>query len=390
MRSILCLLGTVSALALAEPAQAQSTITLQPGTQDKSVSTELREQTSGHGIQLVIQPRISGDEQAALDFRRFTEMEEAVLLGLRTDPRFIPPARLIEMVEAIGMVDNAGIRIGSGYDINVEHDLVVASSVGSVEITHVHDGENGLVITALVRDARGNVIDPPEGSLAVYRTGGERLCFTEEIINARSAGAASVIAPSGQASLPMSFVLLLDRSGSMSSHVDEVRQAAHAFLDALPANASCSVGAFSQNGASFSGSEGFGRERRCSSAWFSLSGLDDAGGGTNFFRPLEQTFDWLSSGARANDQRLVILLTDGQANRELEREAQVLAAKGDIRVFVMHIGGREVRFLNTVADHYLAHEGDLDASLARYFEVVSESYTSQTVLRIGQCQANGN
>ena len=161
-------------------------------------------------------------------------MREAVLLGLRTDPRFLPPEDVIRMVESIGMVDDAGLQIVAGYDINIEYDVVVASSAGNVEITHIFEDASGVVITALVRDAQGEVVDPPDGSMAVYRTGGQRLCYREEDLTGTQTTSTSVLAPSGQARLPMSFVLLLDRSGSMDGHMDEVRRAAHGFLDALP------------------------------------------------------------------------------------------------------------------------------------------------------------
>jgi hypothetical protein len=83
------------------------------------------------------------------------------------------------------------------------------------------------------------------------------------------------------------------------------------------------------------------------------------------------------------------VITDGVLNQALGREQRVRDAKGNIRTFVYHVGGQEERFLSSIADHYLAHEGDLEASLTRYFEVLSESYSSQTVLRLGQCQASG-
>lgn len=387
VRSLMSMLGTVSALVLAVPVQGQSTLTLQTETASPGISSEIQRQTDGGGIRLIIQPRISGNEHASLDLQRETEMREAVVLGLRTDPRLVPPTRVIEMVESIGMVDDAGIRIVSGYDISVEHDLVVASSVGRVEITNIHDGAGGLVITALVRDGQGNIIDPPEGSLAVYRTGGERLCFTEDVITNREVTRQSPIAASGEARLPMSFVLLLDRSGSMAEHSDEVRAAAHAFLDALPENASCSVGAFSEGNASYDEAEGFGEWLPCRASSFSLEGLDDAGGNTNLYMPLESAYRWLTRGTRGSHQRLVIVITDGVLNQALAREESVRAAKGDNRTFVYHVGGQEERFLSSIADHYLAHEGDLATSLNRYFEVLSEGYSSQTVLRLGQCSA---
>lgn len=386
IQNTLVMLGTVSAFALGVPVHAQS-FELQTGTEVPAVSPEFAGQTESGPVQIIIAPRIRGDEQANLSVERLLAFGDDVRLGLRTDPKLVPPERVIQMIESIGMVDDAGLRIVSGYDISLEHDLVVASSAGSVEIMAVHNGEHGLVVTALVRDDQGNIIDPPEGSLAVYTTNGERLCFAEEVINSREVARNSSIDDSGLARVPMSFVILLDRSGSMASHIDEVRAAAHSFLDALPDNAVCSVGAFASSSASFERSEGFGFQNQCRADAFSLEGLGNTGGATNLFRPLENAYRWLDAWHQDDEQRLVIMITDGSANRELEREEAVRNAKGNIRTLVYHVGGQEERFLQSLADGYLAHEGDLEDSLSDFFEVVSETYSSQTVLRLGQCEA---
>jgi hypothetical protein len=229
------------------------------------------------------------------------------------------------------------------------------------------------------------VIDPPQGALALYRTGGEKLCFTEEVINVQEQIVEDIFAPPNPSSIPMTFAVLMDRSGSMAGHMDEMREAASGFIDALPNRAGCLVGAFSEGTASFDPDEGFGYFQ-CRARHFPMDGLQ-ASGGTDLFGSLGQLYDWMNQDAFKDHQRAVIIITDGHVNRNFEREAEVIAAKGDVVTFVYFLGGNEERFLKSLADSYLGHEGDLRQELPRFFNVVRDAYTSQTVLRQTQCAA---
>ncbi|KUF12279.1 hypothetical protein [Pseudoponticoccus marisrubri] len=93
----------------------------------------------------------------------------------------------------------------------------------------------------------------------------------------------------------------------------------------------------------------------------------------------------MNQDALSNHQRAVIIITDGQANRNLERQASVIAAKGDVVTFVYFLGSNEERFLQDLADSYLGHDGALRQELPRFFNVVRDAYTSQTVLRQTAC-----
>jgi hypothetical protein len=351
---------------------------------------DLQEQGGGGEVRLRLAPRVDKDATADLSVDRWQEFRGDVFLNIRTDPALVPSARVLEMVASIGMVDDFGAVIASGYDINAEHDIVLAFSVGSAEITHIARDDQGLIITALIRDDAGNVIDPPKGALALYRTGGEKLCFTEEVISGTEQVPGDLYAPASPSSIPMTFAVLMDRSGSMLNHMDEMRDAASGFIDALPDRAGCLVGAFSEGDASFAANEGFGYEQ-CRASNFPMHGLQ-ASGGTDLFGSLETLYEWMNQDALADHQRAVIIITDGAANRNLERETEVIAAKGDIVTFVYFLGGSEERFLKSLADSYLGHDGKLRAELPRFFNVVRDAYTNQTVLRqtpCGQAAAEG-
>lgn len=379
-----------SALALATiggVAKAENPVRIGDGrVGNQPASIEIQTQSGGGKVRLQLDPRVDQNAQADVTVQRWQDFKGDVLLSVRTDPKLVPTERVLEMVASINMVDDFGAVIVSGYDINAQHDIVLGISGGSVEITHIAEDDRGLVITALVRDDAGHVIDPPQGALALYRTGGEKLCFTEEVINVSEQITDDIFAPTNPSSIPMTFAVLMDRSGSMMNHMEEMREAASGFINALPGRAGCLVGAFSEGTASFDPAEGFGYNS-CSAKHFPMSGLQ-AGGGTDLFGSLLHLYAWMNQDDLRDHQRAVIVITDGAANRNLEREASVIAAKGDVVTFVYFLGGNEERFLRSLADSYLGHEGQLRDELPRFFNVVREAYMSQTVLRQVACDAS--
>lgn len=324
------------------------------------------------GSTFTIVPRVTGTAVLDLELRRMEDFEADVSLRVRTDPRLVPNDRVIELVEAIGMVDGAGMRIVSGYAVDVDNDLVIGWSGGTAEIVKVRKSSEGLEVIGLFKDGAGRIITPPEGSLAAYTIDGERLCFEYAVVEE------AIVPP------PMSFVLLLDRSGSMSSVMSAVRVAAQRFIDALPSSASCLVGAF-DSGWSFREEEGFGLNQ-CEARHFPMNGLR-ANGSTELYPALNTVYDWLHQPVRADHQKAVIILTDGGVTPSGIAIADVLAEKGDALTFVYFLGGSEARFLQGIADSFLSHQGDLESQLARYFEVVSTAYRKQSVLRLKSCGA---
>ncbi|ARE41327.1 hypothetical protein RGUI_3186 [Rhodovulum sp. P5] len=313
--------------------------------------------------------RIDPTMTADIDLARLYAFEQNVSLRVRTDPRFVPNERVIEMVESIGMVDGVGLSITRGYDIDVEHDLVVAWSGGSAEITAVQETPQGLVVAGLFKDHEGHITVPPQGSLAAYTTAGQRLCFTSKRI---------VVEPD---ILPMSFAVLVDRSGSVSSEMDRIKSAARAFIDALPDSANCSVGSFAKDWSLSHQTDG---DQTCEPDNFDIESWV-AAGSTNIFGPLRDAYDWLNDPARIDHQKAVILLTDGRANLDADSEAATLLAKRGVFTFVYYMGKSDDRWLKGLADSFFADTGGAVPNLERYFNVVSEVYAEQTVLELTPC-----
>lgn len=322
---------------------------------------------------LQIKPRVDPGQVVEIEIERMREFEKAVSLRLRTDPARVPSARVLELVRSIDMRDANGIKIERGYAIDAASDLVIGYSGGTAEIVKVHQEHRSLVVAALFKDEQGRITQPPAHSLAVYTTSGEPLCFAAEEVTAG--------AP------PMSFALLLDRSGSMAPVIGEVRDAAKRFIADLPDHATCKVAAFDAT-ASYERAEGFGTST-CASGNFPMSGLV-AKGATNLFEPLAELYGWMNEPARADHQRAVIIITDGGVNENVEIGPLVKTLKGETLTFVYFLGGQDDTWLQGHADSYLTHSGDLKGQLGRYFNVVSDAFAKQTVLHLEECPAGGS
>lgn len=123
-----------------------------------------------------------------------------------------------------------------------------------------------------MRDETGSIVQPPRGALGLYTTGGDRLCFTEEAVQTLTTSTQPLAPGNTTPSLPMTFVILIDRSGSMANVMEEVKRAAHGFIGSLPTGASCRVGAFADEGGAYDAALGLG-SGTCRSSRFPLTRL---------------------------------------------------------------------------------------------------------------------
>ncbi|MEM7547702.1 MAG: vWA domain-containing protein [Pseudomonadota bacterium] len=327
--------------------------------------------TQSFSLKREVEPEVSVD----LRLQRLVNFEANVRLSVRTDPALVPSARLVQLVESIGMIDDAGLQISRGaYDIDTQRDIVVGYSGGTAEIVKVRDTPAGLQIAALFKDNEGRISEPALGTIAAYRTGGERLCFERAQID------------TVEQAPPMVFNLLIDRSGSMAPVMDQVREAAKTFLDDLPDHANCGVASFASQWSVAPRKDW--ADRSCRASSFELEGLE-AGGGTDLFGPLAEFYSWMNRSQFTDHQKAVIIITDGRVNGQLERKAAVEAAKGDVLTLVYFLGASDDAWLQGLADSYIAHRGDLTAQLGRYFEVLSDAWSKQTVLQLKSCAAVG-
>lgn len=307
-----------------------------------------------------------GGQSPRIIIRSPYDFEKEISLKLRPDPRFIPSDVLIRAVSKMGMTDARGIRITSGFDIDVGNDIVLAVSGGIAQIIKSSSGPSELTLVASFKDAKGNFVSPPKGSLALYTTSGQRLCFEYKDVH--------IAAPK------MAFILLLDRSGSMEAVISDVRTSAQIFLKDLPGCAECAL-------ASFNGGYAYHNKyfENCNKGDFKLDGLI-ADGGTDLYAPLLGAYVNLAQDNFKDYQKAVIIITDGQIEPDEEMKQKLLTAKKDVLTFVYFLGQKYEHPLIGLADAFLQNTTDLKKSLNQYFHSLSTAYGTQKVLSLRPCK----
>lgn len=312
----------------------------------------------------------SDQTQPVIILRSPYDFEKAISLKMQTDPALSASDVLIRAISKFGMVDAHGITITAGFDVDVVNNLVVAFSGGSAEIIRAARTSNGFQVIGSFKDRNGNFVSPPMGSLAVYTTGGEKLCFDYEVAT--------------QELSKMVFMLLVDRSGSMVSVMDDVKDSAAEFLKSLPPTAMCAVSSFS-DGFTYHNE----RYENCNSGNFKLGDLA-AGGGTDLYTPLLRGYQSLAQDDFKDYQKAVIIITDGQIMPSAALADQVLAAKQGALSFVYFLGEKEEAALVYLSDAFLNSTSDLKNHLDQYFHALSTGYQTQKVLNIHSCQGGFN
>ncbi|PCK00066.1 MAG: hypothetical protein COA45_04085 [Zetaproteobacteria bacterium] len=318
-----------------------------------------------HGETHVTVKNRSENNAPKIIIRSAYDFEKMVSLKVKTDPRLIPTARLIEIVRRIGMRDANGISITSGYDINPVHDVVIGFSGGKSEIIRTIKTPNGLRIISSFKNEDGAFISPPASSLAVYNTNGEKLCF-DDIVT--------------QAPPKMAFTLLIDKSYSMVKEFANVKQTATEFLSILPSPALCAV-------ASFDLAWTYTRPdyQSCSAGGFGIDAIQ-IGTATDIYAPLKDAYLKLSRPRFDGYQKAVIIITDGHMEADPLRKQELVSLKGDILTFVYFIGGNNRTHLEGLTNRFLAQRGNVRDSLLQYFDAIGQAYNTQKVLNIHRCQ----
>ena len=298
------------------------------------------------------------------------DFEQAISLKMKTDPALSAPEALIHMISKFGMVDANGVKIISGFDVDITNNLIVAFSGGTSEIIKTAGTPNGFHVIASFKDDAGNFISPPAGSLAVYTVSGEKLCFDYKSVQ--------------QAPPKIGIALLLDRSGSMAGNMRNVKTAAQNFLNALPNSAMCAVGSFNSEL-----TYAHTNYQSCARGGFGFETIE-ASGGTDIFKALNSAYTDLSGSNFAGHQKAVIVITDGYTMKDETLKAKLIAKKKDILTFVYFIGGNKKDDLEELTDHFISQGGDIKRSLSRYFGAIGQAYNNQKVLSVHSCKGGNH
>lgn len=308
--------------------------------------------------------------QPVIIIRSKHDFEQNISLKMKTNPALSASDVLIRAISKYGMVDAKGIEITSGFDVDAANNLVVAFSGGTSEIIKTSRLQGGFQVIGSFKDRSGNFVSPPINSLAVYNTGGEKLCFEYE---------------AKQAAMPKSaFALLLDRSGSMGINLEAVKQTAEDFLKNLPKNSECAV-------ASFDTSFHYAHKKyqACGGGGFGIKEIS-VGGGTDIYTPLKDAYQTLSQQYFSMHQKAVIIITDGYTVSDEARKLELLNLKGNILTFVYFIGGNKKDDLEEITDHFIAQGGNVAQSLSKYFGTIGQAYSTQKVLNVRTCQGGSH
>ena len=287
--------------------------------------------------------------------------EREISLKLKTDPALTPSEALIRTVSKFGMVDAKGIKITSGFDIDLNNNLVVAFSGGTSEIIKVAGDPTSLEIIASFKDEGGNFVSPPLDSVAVYNLKGEKLCFDYTTINKDP---------------KIAITLLLDKSGSMYDHMDAVKTTARHFLNILPKKGLCAVGSFDTT-VSYAHKD----YQSCGDGGFGFEGLT-SGGGTDIYNALGSAYDALGRRNFNGFQKAVIVITDGYTKADPQRKAYLYLDKKDVLTYVYFIGGDKKDELLGITDHFFANNADIKQSLTQYFGAIGQGFNAQKILRV--------
>ncbi|GJL65995.1 MAG: hypothetical protein NPIRA05_09660 [Nitrospirales bacterium] len=312
--------------------------------------------------------RFQSQEAPKITVQSIYNFERELSVRVRKDPRFIPSDVLIRTVSDYKMTDANGIEITSGFDIDTEHDLVVAFSGGTAEIIKSMQTGQGLQVISSFRNAGGQFVSPLPDRIALYNTSGDRLCHTYEDVQS--------VDPE------IAITILLDRSGSMAQEIGLVKSAAHQFLTNLPSSAQCAVASF--NTGWHYGHEGF---LSCNTGNFGFESIT-ATGGTDIYAPLKSTYQRYSEPELSSYQKAVIIVTDGYTLEDEERKAELMALRGDVLTLVYFVGGNKRDELEGITDHFIAEGGDISRSITQYFHTLSAAYNSQKVLTVQSCEAS--
>ncbi|MGH1470838.1 MAG: VWA domain-containing protein [Cellvibrionaceae bacterium] len=307
---------------------------------------------------------VSGNKAPVIIIASRYNFERSISLRLKTDPALGPSKALIRTVSKFGMVDAKGITITSGFDIDLDNNLIVGFSGGTTEIIKVAGDPKALEIIASFKDEGGNFINPPSDSVALYTLGGEKLCFDYKTINKDP---------------KIAMTLLLDRSGSMSGNIEEVKSTAQNFLKLLPKNAACAVASF--NSDFFYAHKNY---QACGGGGFGFENITSSGG-TDIYNALSGAYENMAQKGFDGFQKAVIIVTDGYTLSDAKKKQALLTKKNETLTFVYFIGGDKKDDLIGLTDHFFAKNSDVKQSLTQYFGAIGQAYTSQKILRVKAC-----
>jgi len=300
-------------------------------------------------------PRTKGEIDVGVHNRK--QFKDGFGFSVRMDLNQLEGEKLLEEIKRLGLKTKSGELVKS-FAVDKQRGLIIATTVpGTAELSLVRKESKELFLSA--RDEKGSFITLQPEQIGVFNFNGSHIGFEfkrfSELKDQRAY-----------------FVLLLDRSGSMSSVIGAVKQAASSFMMSLPANAYCRVLSFSHD--LMQHTRNF---MPCAQAAKELGSIK-AGGGTNLYGALVAGYRDLA--AITDSLKAVVLITDGVGDGGMTKQ-QVLQRK-NAPTHTYFLGSYREQQLTGIADTFIYGDQDVRKLLGKFLEQLGDAVRNQAIITV--------
>jgi uncharacterized protein with von Willebrand factor type A (vWA) domain len=181
----------------------------------------------------------------------------------------------------------------------------------------------------------------------------------------------------------MDVSILIDRSGSMDNHMQDVMDAARRFMSDLPDFTRCHVLTFNDQVTRLT-PDNPQRLRSCPDSLWAVSKSVTAEGGTALFSAIDEAFLQTDGGAGALPH-LVIVITDGvnnQTSRLNQEELIALKGTSGSKLLTFWAGSYDPSHLKGLADVETVSSADIRGDLDAFFHSIGVSVSGLQTLTI--------
>jgi uncharacterized protein YegL len=272
-------------------------------------------------------------------------------------------------------VRRADLRLTDGrepvvFGVHKEAGLIVLAGgpVRHVSTSSVAPKDGDRETLVLFHGKAGQIIAPRKRDLAVFGLDFNPLPFSYK-----------PLAPPGDIQLPVN--ILLDISGSMSGHMEEVQRAAQSFMQGLPAFARCRVTLFNHNLKPLSKS----REPYADAAHV-LDAPITTSGSTALFEALASGFEPTIQLSNGRMQIIAIAVTDGFDTDGYEGGLEGLKnekERSGAKLFVFWSGSYAKGRLKDLPDLEFESTDNLEQELERFLRSLGISISGLQTLPVG-------
>lgn len=267
-------------------------------------------------------------------------------------------------------------RAASAFANHAAANLVIVAGapIAQISIAGIAPAGGSREALVLFKAADGTLLAPASDEVAVFDTAFNRLPFAYS-----------------PASIPkhtlLPVTLLLDLSGSMTGHMQDVVNAAQSFMSSLPLYARCRIVLFNDRVQHFWPSPG--QASVCAAAGFALwKPLPEPSGGTALLAAIEDGLRNPPGVSGPHMAGITLVVTDGVDTgavdpvSEVRRLAVMKTTQGG-KLFVFWAGVSDPALLATVADLQIEGGADVKTELERFFRSLGVSLSGLQSLRIG-------